>query len=89
LFILSYVKNYPLQSYHGLQFGLSQPNTCRQIHTLLPKLKRALAILGCQPPRTAADLVRRLKDQVECGELVQDGVERRRERPKDQETQKM
>ena len=25
LFILSYTKNYPLQNYHRLQFGLSQP----------------------------------------------------------------
>ncbi len=89
LFILSYVKNYPLQSYHGLQFGLSQPNTCRQIHNLLPKLKRALIILGCQPERTAEDLVRRLKDQIGRGELVQDGVERMRERPQDAEIQKL
>lgn len=89
LFILSYTKNYPLQTYHGLQFGLSQSNTCRQIHALLPKLKRALEILGCKPERTAEDLVERLKNQVETGELVQDGVERMRERPKDEEAQKM
>jgi hypothetical protein len=89
LFILSYTKNYPLQNYHGLQFGLSQPNTCRQIHSLLPKLKRALEILGCKPEREAEDLVERLKNQVERGELVQDGVERMRERPQDYETQKL
>ena len=89
LFILSYTKNYPLQTYHGLQFGLSQPNTCRQIHTLLPKLKRALEILGCQPARTAEGLAERLKNQVERGEIVQDGVERMRQRPKDAEIQKL
>jgi hypothetical protein len=89
LFILSYTKNYPLQNYHGLQFGLSQPNTCRQIHNLLPKLKRALEILGCKPKREAEDLVERLKNQVKKGELVQDGVERMRERPQDYETQKL
>ena len=89
LFILSYTKNYPLQTYHGLQFGLSQANTCRRIHALLPKLKRALAILGCQPERTAVDLAERLQRQVESGELVQDGVERMRERPKDDEAQKL
>lgn len=89
LFILSYTKNYPLQTYHGLQFGLSQPNTCRQIHALLPKLKRALEILGCKPRRTAEGLVERLKNQVERGELVQDGVERMRERPKADEAQKL
>ena len=89
LFILSYTKNYPLQTYHGLQFGLSQPNTCRQIHNLLPKLKRALEILGCKPERDAEGLAERLKNQVERGELVQDGVERMRERPNDYETQKL
>ena len=72
-----------------MQFGLSQPNTCRQIHALLPKLKRALEILGCKPERTAEDLVKRLKNQVERGEIVQDGVERMRERPADYETQKL
>ncbi len=89
LFILSYTKNYPLQTYHGLQFGLSQPNTCRWIHALLPKLKRALAILGCKPERSAADLLERLETQVERGALVQDGVERMRERPQEHEAQKL
>lgn len=89
LFILSYTKNYPLQTYHGLQFGLSQANTCRRIHALLPKLKRSLEILGCKPDRNAEDLAERLKNQIERGELVQDGVERMRERPKDNEQQKL
>ena len=89
LFISSYIKNYPLQTYQGLQFGLSQPKTNVQIHTLLPKLKRALEILGCRPERTAEDFVERLTKQVERGELVQDGVERMRERPADEEAQKL
>jgi hypothetical protein len=89
MFILSYTKNYPLQTYHGIQFGLSQSNTCRQIQMLLPKLKRALEILGCQPERTAEGLVERLKNQIEPGELVQDGVERMRERPVDEQQQKL
>ena len=89
LFILSYIKNYPLQTYHGLQFGMSQPKANVQIHSLLPKLKRGLEILGCQPARTAEDLVERLKNQIEVGELVQDGVERMRERPLDEDEQKL
>ena len=76
-------------TYQGLQFGLSQPKTNVQIHTLLPKLKRALEILGCRPERTAEDFVERLTKQVERGELVQDGVERMRERPADEEAQKL
>ncbi len=89
LFILSYLKNYPLQSYHGLQFGLSQSKTNEHLHRLLPKLKRALQILACQPARQAAEFVERLHEQIEVGELVQDGVERQRERPKDNDEQKL
>jgi hypothetical protein len=88
LFILSYIKNYPLQTYHGLQFGLSQSKTNLQIHRLLPKLKRALEILECNPAREAEEFVERLQTQVKKGELVQDGVERNRERPKEEEEQK-
>ena len=89
LFISSYIKNYPLQTYQGLQFGMSQPKANVQIHSLLPKLKRALEIVGCRPERKAEDFVKRLKNQVERGELVQDGVERMRERPVDEEAQKL
>lgn len=89
LFILSYIKNYPLQTYHGLQFGLSQSKTNLQLHSLLPKLKRALEILGCKASREAEEFVERLQSQVKKGELVQDGVERNRERPKDEEAQKL
>lgn len=89
VFILSYIKNYPLQTYHGLQFGLSQSKTNLQIHTLLPKLKRALEILACRPSREAAEFVERLQNQVQKGDLVQDGVERNRERPQDEERQKL
>lgn len=88
LFILGYIKNYPLQTYHGLQFGLSQSKTNEQIHRLLPKLKRALEILGCKPARQSVEFVEILKKQVQLGEIVQDGVERERERPKDLEAQK-
>lgn len=88
LFILSYTKNYSLQTYHGLQFNLSQSKTNEQIHRLLPKLKRVLEILECKPAREADEFIERLKKQVEKGELAQDGVERNRERPKAEEEQK-
>ncbi len=60
-----------------------------RVDSLLPKLKRALEILDCQPQRKADEFVERLKEQVEVGELVQDGVERNRERPKDNDRQKL
>jgi hypothetical protein len=89
LFILSYIKNYPLQTYHGLQFNLSQSKTNEQIHRLLPKLQRALEILACRPARSGEEFVVRLQAQVEIGELVQDGVERNRQRPVDEQQQKL
>lgn len=88
LFILSYIKNYPLQTYHGKQFGLSQSKTNERIHQYLPKLKRAFQILRCNPAREASEFVERLEAEVEKGELVQDAVERMKERPKDYEEQK-
>jgi hypothetical protein len=41
LFILVYQKTNPLQTMHGLQGGLSQPQTHYWIHHLLPGLQRA------------------------------------------------
>lgn len=88
LFILSYIKNYPLQTYHAKQFNLSQSKTNERIHDFLPKLKRAFEILQCKPSRETTEFVERLETQMEKGELVQDGVERMKERPKDKEEQK-
>jgi hypothetical protein len=41
LFILVFQKTNPLQTMHGLQFQLSQPQTNYWIHHLLPVLQRA------------------------------------------------
>src|SRR5262245_48255487 len=53
LFILIYQKTNPLQTLHGLQFDLSQPQTHYWIHHLLPVLQHALATLGVAPERDA------------------------------------
>jgi hypothetical protein len=81
LFILVYQKTYPLQALHGLQFGLSQPQTHYWIHRLLPVLQRALADLK----------MTREGEEVAAGEWVNehapdlliDGSERRRQCPKE------
>jgi hypothetical protein len=39
VFILVYQKTYPLQTMHGLQFDLSQPQANYWIHELLPVLQ--------------------------------------------------
>src|SRR3970282_115600 len=51
LFILMYQKTYPLQTVHGLQFGLSQAQTNEWVHRLLPVLKIILERLGYAPER--------------------------------------
>lgn len=88
LFMLSYTKNYPLQTYHAKQFGLSQSKTNERIHQYLPKLKRAFQILRCNPARETSEFVERLEAELGKGELVQDAVERMKERPKENEEQK-
>src|SRR5712671_3728 len=54
LFILVYQKTHPLQTMHGLQCDLSQPQTHYWIHHLLPVLQRAFAALGMAPERDAS-----------------------------------
>ena len=52
-FILVYQKTNPLQTMHGLQCGLSQPQANDWIHRLLPVLPQALRDLGEAPERDA------------------------------------
>ena len=83
LFILVYQKTNPLQTLHGLQFGLSQPQTNYWVHRLLPVLQETLRAIGMTPERDA----RRVAEQAESREgganLVIDGTERRLQRPTD------
>ena len=81
LFILIYQKTNPLQTMHGLQFDLSQPQTHYWIHHLLPVLQHALATLGVAPERDASRVARSplMLEGDPVGAL--DGTERRRQRP--------
>ena len=51
LFILTYVKAYPLQVVMARLFGLGQPGVNHWVHRLLPVLREALAELGAVPER--------------------------------------
>ena len=51
LFALVYLKTNPLQTMHGLQFGLSQAQANYWIHHLLPVVRAALAELALLPER--------------------------------------
>ena len=56
LFILIYLKTNPLQTMHGLQFGLSQPQANYWIHHLLPVVQAALQELGMTPERDGSQV---------------------------------
>ena len=60
LFILAYLKTYPLQVVHGRLFGMVQGKAHQWIHTLLPALLAALRALGDAPARSLSALAQRL-----------------------------
>ena len=86
LFILVYAKTNPLQTMHGLQFGLSQGQANHWIHRLLPVLQQALRALGQTPERTASAVASSAlaQEAQEAGSnLGLDGTERPRQRPQE------
>ena len=87
-FILVYQKTNPLQTMHGLQFGLSQPQANDWIHRLLPVLQHALRALGEAPERDARRVATSALARAGGPDLTIDGSERRRQRPKDHAKQK-
>ncbi len=56
LFVLSYVKGNPLQSNHGMLFGMGQGKTNIWLHVLLPALRESLRTLGVAPSRSLCQL---------------------------------
>jgi len=89
LFILIYLKTYPLQVVLGEIFNLSQPQVNHWIHRLLPILRSALDELGALPERDPTHFAH--SQQVSGSEprLIIDGTERRRQRPKNPEKQRL
>src|SRR5947209_10393268 len=87
LFVLVYLKTYPLQVVLGQLFGLSTSQANYWLHHLLPVLRSALDDLGVAPQRDGARLARRAVAAKGIGALIIDGTERRRQRPKNAEKQ--
>ena len=83
LFILVFQKTHPLQTMHGLQFDLSQPQTNDWMHHLLPVLQRALAALDVAPERDASRVATSPLALEGAPNVALDGTERRRQRPQD------
>lgn len=88
LFVLVYEKTYPLQTMHGLQFGISQSRVNDWIQRLLPILQQALKALGMSPERTAAAVETSQLVSEGGADLIIDGTERRRQRPQDEAAQR-
>jgi hypothetical protein len=55
LFMLTYVKQHPIQEVQGQLFGMSQSNANKWIHVLHPVLNQALADQELLPARTAEE----------------------------------
>lgn len=87
LFILVYQKTYPLQTILGLQFELSQSQANYWIHELMPVLREALDEMGLMPERDAKAVANSPLVTGSAADLLIDGTERRRQRPKDSEKQ--
>jgi hypothetical protein len=81
LFILVFPKTTPLQTMHGFQFQLSQPQTNSWIHHWLPVWQRALAALGLAPERDASRVATSPLALEGAPDMAIDGTERRRQRP--------
>ena len=82
LFILFYFKTYPLQEVIAFLFGMGQSQACEWIHTLSIVLKMALARMQHLPERDPERVEAILAEDPE-NEFAIDGIERRRQRPKD------
>lgn len=87
LFLLVYLKTYPLQVVMAELFGLSQPRVNYWLHRLLPLLREALDALGALPERDPRAFARAGSPRGERVRRIIDGSERRRQRPKSPEKQ--
>ncbi len=87
LFALVYLKAYPLQVLLGEVFELSQSSANTWIHRLLPVLQQALKDLGVQPVRNPRQFARQERQHGEPLDLIIDGTDRRRQRPKNKAKQ--
>jgi Helix-turn-helix of DDE superfamily endonuclease len=61
LFILVYLKTYPLQVVQGRLFGMGQSKAHQWIHVLLMVLQATLRPLGDAPTRSVTELAKRLR----------------------------
>jgi hypothetical protein len=87
LFLLVYLKTYPLQVVMAELFNLSQPQVNYWLRQLLPVLREALDEFGVLPERDPQAFARLATPPLERTRRIIDGTERRRHRPKNPEKQ--
>jgi hypothetical protein len=87
LFILYYVKTYPLQEILAFEFGMAQSTANEWIHRLSPVLQEALDRGGFLPERDP-DLASALYGAPQDQQYGIDGTERRCQRPRDPDRQR-
>ena len=85
LFILSFLKNNPLQEYHRATFRMTQSQCNEWIHLLSDILVKTLKALGELPDRNSLRMEHVLAG---CNNVLLDGTERPIQRPIDQDRQK-
>ena len=88
LFILFYLKTYPLQEVLGFLFGIDQSQANRWIKGLSRILKETLERGGYLPARTASQLEEQLAPSPPPADVIIDGAERLVQRPQDKEKQR-
>jgi hypothetical protein len=86
LFILYYLKTYPLQEILAFEFGMAQSTANDWIHILSPVLQDALDRGGFLPERDP-ELAAAAMEQAADRQVGIDGTERRCQRPADPECQ--
>jgi hypothetical protein len=87
LFILYYLKVYPLQEILAFEFGMAQSTANAWIHLLTPILQETLERGGYLPERDATQVQARIEADGDDTYGI-DGTERRCQRPQDPETQR-
>jgi DDE superfamily endonuclease len=87
LFILVYLKAYPLQVVMGELFGINQSAANQWIHRLLPVLRDALTAIGVKPERDGRKFAQVERGRADSPDYIIDGTDRRRQRPKNPEKQ--
>ncbi len=88
LFILVYQKTAPLQTAHGLQFGMSQGQVNHWVHRLLPVLQMSLQELGMKPLRKGEQVVALIEASEGGANLSLDASERLLQKPVNNDKQR-